>query len=132
MSNIEFITVLSRMATPGIQDGSPWYQPHLDWAAGAGIIGGNFDREASLKREDMALWLYRYITISGIKLPSVNGKPSYTDISSLSAEHRTAAEALFDWDIIRGATRGTVFGTGNNSERVAIANVLARFVRMLP
>jgi endoglucanase len=131
MSNIEFITVLSRMATPGIQDGSPWYKPHLDWAQANGIVDAGFNAEAHMTRQDMALWMYRYITVSGISLPSVNGKPSYTDISSLSAEHRTAAEALFDWDIIRGATRGTVFGTGNNSERVAIANVLARYVREL-
>jgi hypothetical protein len=80
----------------------------------------------------MALWIYRYITISGIELPSVNGKPDYQDIAGLSEEQRIAAEALFDWGIIRGSNPGVTFGTGDSSERVALANVLARFVRMLP
>jgi hypothetical protein len=50
----------------------------------------------------------------------------------LSEEQRVAAEALFDWGIIRGSNPGVTFGTGGSSERVALANVLARFVRMLP
>jgi hypothetical protein len=121
------------MANAGVADGSPWFAPYVDWAREFGIIGAeDFNADGDMKREDMALWMYRFITISGITLPSVNGKPSYTDIADLSEEQRVAAEALFDWGIITGVTRGEVFGSGQNGERVALANVLARFVRNLP
>jgi hypothetical protein len=131
--NAQFLAILSRLAGAGVTDGAVWFQPYVDWAKEFGIIeAGEFNADADMAREDMALWMYRYITISGIELPSVNGKPDYQDIAGLSEEHRIAAEALFDWNIIRGSTPGEVFGAGASGERVALANVLARFVRMLP
>jgi hypothetical protein len=117
-----------------VTDGAVWYQPYVDWARDYGIIGaGSFDADASMTREDMALWLYRYITISGITLPKTSTSPqAFTDISGLSAEQQTAVIAMYDWGIIRGSNPGVTFGAGSSSERVALANVLARFVRMLP
>jgi hypothetical protein len=127
ITNMQFITVMSRIANPGIADGNPWYQPHLDWAAGIGISG--FDRDAFLTRDDMALWFYNYIVSTGIEPGVVNADtPAFTDIGGLSADYQEAIAAMYEWGITRGTTPGTVYGLGN-AERIDIAVIIGRFVR---
>jgi hypothetical protein len=126
ITNMQFITVMSRMANPGIADGNPWYQPHLDWAAGIGITG--FDRDAFLTRDNMALWFYKYVLSTGITPEIVrDDTPAFTDIGGLSADYQEAILAMYEWGITVGTTAGTVFGLGN-AERIAIAVIIGRFV----
>jgi hypothetical protein len=126
ITNMQFITVMSRMANSGIQDGNPWYQPHLDWAAGIGIAG--FDREAFLTRDNMALWFYKYVLSTGITPEVVrNDTPAFTDIGGLSEDYQEAILAMYEWGITVGTTDGIVFGLGN-AERIAIAVIIGRFV----
>jgi hypothetical protein len=126
ITNMQFITVMSRMANSGIADGNPWYQPHLDWAAGIGISG--FDRDAFLTRDNMALWFYKYVLSTGITPEIVrDDTPAFTDIGGLSADYQEAILAMYEWGITVGTTAGTVFGLGN-AERIAIAVIIGRFV----
>jgi hypothetical protein len=126
ITNMQFITVMSRMANSGIADGNPWYQPHLDWAAGIGISG--FDRDDFLTRDNMALWFYKYVLSTGITPEVVRGDtPAFTDIGGLSEDYQEAILAMYEWGITFGTTDGIVFGLGN-AERIAIAVIIGRFV----
>jgi hypothetical protein len=132
ISNSQILVVLSRLAGETFDSSArPWYTPFIEWAEDYGILKEPIDPDKPLTREDMALWFYRYITISGNAPPSKHGTPEYTDIAHLNAEYRAAIAAIYDWGIIRGTTTGIVFGAGNNSERVDIASVIARYVREL-
>jgi hypothetical protein len=110
-----------------------WYTAAISWGEEMKLFGGlsvSFRPDEPLNRADMALWFYNYLTNSNTRIEPVRSM-AFSDISALSAEHRTAILALANAGIINGIDgfSGGRFGTDGTSERVNVAAIVARAVR---
>ncbi len=87
------------------------YSGPIHWVNQNGIITGHsdglFHPDDPIRRQDMALVIYRYLVqYAGVSLPNNgvnNTQYIFTDYSSIDSYARSAVEALYDAGIVTGA-----------------------------
>lgn len=144
MTRAMFVTILSRL--DGILEGSlgntgfadvrpgSWYEAAVRWAKDNGIVGGvsptEFDPDAPISREHMAIMLYRYIIYKGFELRGVGSAGAFNDGDTLSEHGDVAAEFMRLWGIMDGKP-GNVFDGSGRATRAEGAVVLMRLIEAL-
>lgn len=83
-----------------------WYAPYVKWASKTGITKGTepnkFEPNAHILRQDIAVMIYRYVTVVGIELPTDGQVRSFVDKDSISSYAKKAVKAMQKADIISG------------------------------
>ncbi|MGE5578981.1 MAG: InlB B-repeat-containing protein [Bacillota bacterium] len=136
-----FVTMLSRL--DGILEGSggntgftdvrpgSYYEAAVKWAKDNGIVGGvsptEFDPDAPISREHMAIMLYRYITYKNYQLSGVGSSGAFNDGNTLSEQGGVAAQFMRLWGIMDGKP-GNVFDGRGRATRAEGAVVLMRLI----
>lgn len=134
-----FVTVLYRAAgEPGVTSlksfadvpANQYYANAVAWASANGIVNGvsadKFDPNASITREQMAAIIYRFGTMTQIKVETDN-EISYTDADSISPYAEEAAKWAYNAGVILGNADGS-FAPQRTATR---AEAAAIFVRLL-
>ncbi len=139
-----FVTVLSRLdgilegtgGNTGFTDVQPgaYYEAAVKWAKDNGIVGGvsptEFDPDAPISREHMAIMLYRYITYKGYQLRGTGSGGAFNDGDTLSEQGHVAAEFMRLWGIMDGKP-GNVFDGSGRATRAEGAVVFMRLIEAL-
>ena len=144
MNRAMLATLLSRMAgvqgTPadaGFSDipSGDWYAPGVNWAFSANIVGGypdgTFKPFASLTREQLAVFLYRYATrYLGKEAPCDGDLSQFPDVDEVS---NYALDALA-WAVGAGLVNGKdgKLAPLDKTNRAEVATILYRFNTLLP
>ncbi len=138
-----FVTILGRIAGVDITqytvsnfkdtDINKWYGPYVAWAAGAGIVrgdNGNFNPEAVLSREQMAVIIVNFVGYMGVSIQAGAEDQPYTDSDRISS---WAAEA-----VVKAKALGLMTGKDNNAfdpqgtaTRAEICAVAVRIMKLL-
>ncbi len=122
-----FVTILGRLAGAevdstaestftDVEPGS-WYAAYVAWAQAEGITAGYTDGRFGVNdpvtREQMAAFLYRYLTQAGIVLPEAeDAAESFTDADSISDYARTSVELMRTTGLLRGYSDGSFHPQG--------------------
>lgn len=140
MSRAMLATVLWRLESsvkaagevnfPDVMDDT-WYIDAITWAAGAGIVQGgdegNFEPDRDVKREEMALMLYRYAGVLGLDTSVRASLDTFSDGDDVSS---WAADAM-SWAVAAGLFHGDEAGRLNptaSATRAEVAAILQRLV----
>lgn len=87
-----------------------WYQPYVNWAYEKGIVKGvsavTFSPNARISRQDMAVMMYRYAAMVGIKLSDGSNAQRFADDDVIAGYAKTAVYAM--------KVSGIVYGMGQN------------------
>jgi|GEM_PF-3094718 len=90
--------------------GNWWYNPHINWADHFGIVdttGTQFRPHDAITREEMAIFLGKYIEVLGVNLPAdPNAPDSFTDAAAISAA-APYVSLVRECGLIVGDTEGT-------------------------
>lgn len=107
-----------------------WYQSAVQWAYENGITTGRsdtiFDPNASVTREELAAFMYRYAVYCGYSVKASANLGSYTDLSALSAWAETSMGWANAEGIVNGRTATTLAPQGT-ATRAELATILMRF-----
>ena len=138
-----FVTILGRIAGVDITqysvsnfkdtDINKWYGPYVAWASGAGIVkgdNGNFNPDASLNREQMAVIIVNFATYMGVNIQVNGDEQPYSDSDKIST---WAADA-----VVKAKSQGLMTGKDNNAfdpqgtaTRAEICAVAVRIMKLL-
>ncbi len=108
-----------------ITNGTPWYQPYVDYAIENGIISasGFANYNAKATRAQMAQIFYN--ALPAAQLPPINTISSIPDVSS-SASYAGAVTALYKAGVLTGSDMFGTFHPNNNIKRSEAAAILTR------
>lgn len=147
-----FVTVLGRFEGVDPADYQDWYMgelfydvpessycaPYINWAVRMGITKGTgtrtFSPNAPVTRQQMALFLQRYISVCNYTLTGASGADvTFADKSEIAPEALDAVEALAATGILTGRTSGdsVAFAPKDGTTRAECAVVLERLSRGL-
>lgn len=141
-----FVTILGRI--DGVDtsnytecifvDVSPrrYYAPYIQWAYEMGIAKGLTDRtfgpDEPVTREQMAVFVARYVNLHGIYLPELEEEQaSFRDMDKTSKYAKDAVELMRKTGIIRGDTNG-LFDPRGVCTRAQAATVFMRLHQAIP
>ena len=107
-------------------------QAALEWVRANGIIpvGGVFNLDSAISRQDMALLLNRLVTVLRLTYPVSRPLPNFADDSQISSGARSAVNSLYRAGIINGRTESTFVPLGSMT-RAEFATVLHRFATII-
>lgn len=144
MNRAMLVTLLSRMA--GVQ-GTPadagftdvpagtWYTDSINWAFSVGIINGTasntFAPTAPLTREQMAVFLYRYVAVYlGLDAPCTGDLTKFPDANQVNAYAKDA----FAWAVGIGLVNGKdgKLAPSDPTNRAEVATILYRLNTLIP
>ena len=107
-----------------------WYQAAVAWAAHTGVTKGKtetaFDPAASVTREQLAAFLYRYAELTGKNVSARADLKPFVDAGSVSAYAADAMSWAVASGIIQGRTDTTLVPRGS-ATRAEFAAMLMRF-----
>ena len=126
MGRAEYITMISRLNGSPFYDRTPnatpyednvmrqWYTPHINWAWHFGITteqpgetATNFRVDDAITREEMAIFLGKYIDVLDINLPlSTDAPAQFGDAADVSAYAAPYVETCRKYGLIIGNTYG--------------------------
>lgn len=140
MTRAMFVTVLYRLAgDPSVSGSSKytdvisgsWYEDAVIWGTANGIVKGMGDNEfapdLSVTREQMAAFMYRYASFSGVNV-TISGSSisAYGDYDSVSGWAITAINWAVEKGLINGMSATTLEPQGT-ATRAQAATILMRF-----
>lgn len=109
-----------------------WHLPYVAWAAEQNIVQGNkkqqFQPNARISREEMAVMLKRFADASGVALPTSGGAGSFADQARISAWAVEAVSALSQAGLVAGKGNGK-FDPQGGATRAEAAKVVAALVQ---
>ena len=112
----------------------PEYQTAINQLAQLGVTQGtgleSFDPQGIVSREQMALFLIRWLALAGNVLPDGSDQ-GFADISHIPAEHQTAINRLAQLGITTGTVPGS-FTPDGAVTREQMASFLARTIAIVP
>lgn len=112
-------------------DTGAYYSPYVQWAYLTGITAGtgtgSFSPNAPISRQDLAMMLYNYASVTGKSLSEVNAGIRFTDDASILQTYRDAVYALGRAGIINGMGDGS-FSPNGSATRAQVAQVIMNFV----
>ena len=107
-----------------------WYMAAVGWAADKGIVNGTgdgqFNPEANVTREQMAVMLANYIKYKQYVLPSET-RAAFNDESSISSWALDAVKMIQASGIVDGKP-GNIYDPLGMATRAEVATIFARFV----
>ena len=123
------LTILGRMAKTNVVEGEIYYEPYVNWARENGLLNGieDFDPEKYITREDLAVLLYNYAKLKGLKLPETKDEMIFSDESEISEYAVEAVAAMQRAGVINGRTDGT-FDPQSTATRAEVAAMFHRFI----
>ncbi|TYP73301.1 S-layer homology domain-containing protein [Paenibacillus methanolicus] len=105
-----------------------WHLPYVAWAAEQNIVKGNekqqFQPNARISREEMAVMLKRFADATGVALPTTSGAASFADQARISAWAVEAVSALSQAGLVAGKGNGA-FDPQGGATRAEAAKVAA-------
>ncbi|MFC4104263.1 S-layer homology domain-containing protein [Paenibacillus xanthanilyticus] len=108
-----------------------WHLPYVAWAAEKSIVKGNekqqFQPNARISREEMAVMLKRFADATGVALPTSGGAASFVDQAKISAWAAEAVSALSQAGLLAGKGNGA-FDPQGGATRAEAAKVVAVLV----
>ena len=111
-------------------DDTAWYMAAVEWAADKGIVNGvgdgQFNPEANVTREQMAVMLSNYIRYKQYVLPTVT-MAAFTDESSISSWAFESVKMIQASGIVSGRP-GNIYDPSGMATRAEVATIFARFV----
>ncbi|MDR1158219.1 MAG: S-layer homology domain-containing protein, partial [Oscillospiraceae bacterium] len=114
-------------------DAAAYYAAYVEWAREAGIVNGvggnNFDPDAPITRQDLAVILYNYIRFTDKELPKKREYEMFADDADIAAYASEAVNALYTAGVINGKP-ANIFDPRGMSTRAEVAAVLHRFFRL--
>ena len=143
----EFVTMLGRMLMPAdfvpsgegpefadVPEGR-YYAPYIRWAAECGLVNGitadSFRPEAYIRRQDMAVILYRAQQLDTVGLlPYVQSPKTFADQASISGYAVDAIAALQQQGLLGGDNNGNI-NPKKELTRAEAAAVISRFHAIL-
>ncbi len=130
MTNAMFVTVLANLDDANITNtlGGAWYAPYIKWATENGIISSDFDPNAAITREEMAVVMYNYIQHKNLTLAEVNSTP-FGDIDQVSPAAKTAVEYMKKHGLIVGSSNN--YMPKNTTTRAEGAIVFMNVIQVL-
>ncbi len=134
LTGAEFLTMLSRAdsgapdesSSAGADSSESWYAEAIEWAEQNSILTdvNSFDPDKSLSREEMMVFLYRYLQYKGIEFDTISDLSDYTDSGEVSADALEAVQALVGEGIIEGD--GATLRPNDDLSRAETAAILIR------
>lgn len=131
LTGAEFLTMLCRADGSDTTSGSGlWYEAALEWAETNSILMDttSFDPESALSREDMMVFLYRYLLYKNIALETSSDLSAFTDVDEISSDVLAAVELLVGEGIIEGD--GTMLRPQDELSRAETAAILIRALEL--
>ncbi len=131
LTGAEFLTMLCRADGSDTTSGSGlWYDAALEWAETNSILTdtASFDPESALSREDMMVFLYRYLLYKNIELETSSDLSAFTDVDEISSDALAAVELLVGEGIIEGD--GTTLRPQDELSRAETAAILIRALEL--
>ena len=135
------VTVLHRLASPeALSSASPfsdvpegaWYSEAVNWAVENNVVFGvsdsQFDPNASITREQLAVILYRYAVLCGYDVSQGKTDLPHEDSGTISSYAAEAMQYAVGAGIITGNTDNTL-APGKTATRAEVATMLMRFVQ---
>ena len=108
-----------------------WYTAAVRWAAASqvaeGYGNGLFGTEDSVRREEMAVFLYRYAALKGYDISARADLSVYPDVGSVSSW----ANDAMSWAVAQGILTGTDAGTLAPTRTASRAQVAVMFMRFV-
>ncbi len=136
-----FVTILGRLAgadtgivypDSGFSDvpGGKWFSPYVDWAYSSGITtgieDGLFGVDMMVTREQMAVFIARYVDYAGIELgSSLDAVSSFRDSDTAHSWAVSGIDLMRESGIIKGDTEGN-FNPLNGATRAEAATIFNR------
>ncbi|MCL2046461.1 MAG: S-layer homology domain-containing protein [Oscillospiraceae bacterium] len=144
MTRAMIVTVLYRMAgSPEVSDfenpfddvsTGTWYTDAVKWAAAndivKGIGNGNYDPNAPITRQDLAVILARCADFIGITLPEVRNYIRFIDDSDIANYAQEAIERFYTAGIISGYPNGS-FNPKGEATRAEVATMLMKYIEAM-
>ncbi|MFB9326333.1 S-layer homology domain-containing protein [Paenibacillus aurantiacus] len=107
-----------------------WHLPYVAWAAEQNIVNGNekqqFQPNARISREEMAVMLKRFADVTGVALPTTGGAASFEDQAKISVWAVDAVGALSQTGLLAGKGNGEFDpqGSATRAEAAKVVTVL--------
>ena len=108
-----------------LQNGSPWYQPYVDYAIANGIIrAGDFTNyNAAISRADMAYIFANALPVSA--LPAINAVLSLPDVTAFTP-HADEIFLLYNAGVLTGNDSFGTFKPNDTISRAEAAAIISR------
>lgn len=107
-----------------------WYSAAIAWAAESGVVngvgGGQFDPEAEITREQMAVMLCNYIRYRGTVL-AANSVAAFSDADTVSDWAKDAVAQVQAWGLISGVGDHT-FAPAGTATRSQVATIFSNYL----
>ena len=89
-----------------------WYYDAIQWAAQVGVAqgvgGGRFDPDAPVSRQDLAVFLWRYMAYAGIESPITQEYIVFADQKDIADYAQQAVQALCKLGILQGVGQNSI------------------------
>ena len=145
MSRAEFVTVLCRLSGDAYTgkgnslnfsdtQSNAWYADYVAWGVEAemvkGLPGNKFAPNQAVSRQEMAVFIDRFINYKNIELSNNSKVDSFNDKSKVTDYAKSAVETMRKSGIITGDQNGN-FNPANNASRAEVATVITRILPLL-
>ena len=144
MTRAMFVTVLGNLAGVKNTDSgktpftdvpeNAWYAPYVAWAYENGITKGvtadTFAPDATITRQEMAVFMVSYCKFAGIELEQVK-TVDFKDEAAIDGWAKTAVQAVTEAGLL-GETGGGNFSPKASATRAQAATLLVNFVESYP
>jgi len=145
MSRAEFVTVLCRLSDESYEgkgnnlsfsdtDKNAWYADYVSWGVESkmvkGLPGNKFAPNQAVSRQEMAVFIDRFISYMNIELKENAKIDSFSDTGKVASFALDAVELMRKSGIITGDQNGN-FNPTNNASRAEVATVITRILPLL-
>ena len=114
----------SEAAFTDVPDGA-WYADAVRWAASNGIAQGvgtdRFDPDAPVTRQDLAVFLTRYLAYEGIDFPLTLEYVTFSDHEEIADYADEALQTLYKLGVIQGVGGDQIDPLGQSTRAQAVA-----------
>ena len=145
MSRAEFVTVLARLSgdvlgekgtllTFSDTDTEAWYADYVAWGVEHEMVKGlpnnKFAPNQAVSRQEMAVFIDRFINYKNIELADNSKINSFNDSVKIADYAKEAVETMRKCGIVTGDQNG-YFNPTNNASRAEVATVVTRILPFL-
>ena len=137
-----FVTALGRLADADVSGytkssftdvkANAYYMGYIEWGVKNNIlvgIGGKFDPDGLVTREQMAVIMDRYATAIGFKLPEVHAQNTFADNAKIGAWAAPSVKRIQMAGIIQGKSNN-LYDPQGTATRAEVSAVLRHFVEL--
>ena len=145
MSRAEFVTVLCRLSDESYEgkgnslsfsdtDKNAWYADYVAWGVKndmvKGLPGNKFAPNQAVSRQEMAVFIDRFISYMNIELKDNSKVDAFGDNNKVADYAKAAVETMRKSGIITGDQNGN-FNPTNNASRAEVATVITRLLPLI-